>query len=188
LLPRDLARNLSNISPLVIVKAINSGITVTDPFTGEVCSTSASCLSSSSPLVLVLVQKQDLNTEKYFRDPFGAVMTSRQLMPFVVLSVEPVLAESRPTARKRGVDRKMRLAEIVVARERDFGVNDTQFTVLSHLGHLLREGDLVQGYDMTSATWTGDELERYKDSLKGDLPDVILVRKVANQPSLSSPH
>jgi hypothetical protein len=113
-------------------------------------------------------------------------------MSFVVLSAEPVLAESRPTARKRGVDRKMRLAEIVVARERDFGVNDTQFTVLSHLGHLLREGDLVQGYDMTSATWTGDELERYKDSLKGDLPDVILVRKVRHTPlplslSLSDP-
>jgi nonsense-mediated mRNA decay protein 3 len=105
-------------------------------------------------------------------------MTSRQLMTFVVLSVEPVLVESRPTARKRGVDRKMRMAEIVVAREKDFGVNDLQYTVLSHLGHLLREGDLVQGYDMTAATWTGEELDRYKDSRKGDLPDVILVRKV----------
>lgn len=105
-------------------------------------------------------------------------MTSRQLITYVVLSVEPVLTETRPGARKRGIDRKMRLAEIVVARERDFGVNDTQFTVLSHLGHLLREGDLVQGYDMTTATWTGDELDRYKETRKGDLPDVILVRKV----------
>lgn len=105
-------------------------------------------------------------------------MTSRQLTTFVVLSVEPVLVESRPTARKRGVDRKMRMAEIVVAREKDFGVNDLQYTVLSHLGHFLKEGDLVQGYDMTAATWTGEELDRYKDSRKGDLPDVILVRKV----------
>lgn len=31
---------------------------------------------------------------------------------------------------------------------------------------------------MTTATWTGDELENYKETRKGDLPDVILVRKV----------
>lgn len=36
LLPRDLARNLSSISQLVLIKAINSGIVVVDPFTGEV--------------------------------------------------------------------------------------------------------------------------------------------------------
>jgi nonsense-mediated mRNA decay protein 3 len=106
-------------------------------------------------------------------------MTSRQLMTFIVLAVEAVLVESRPTARKRGTDRKMRMAEVVVAREKDFGVNDLQYTVMSHLGHLLREGDLVQGYDMTTATWTGEELDRYKDSRKGDLPDIILVRKVS---------
>ena len=72
-------------------------------------------------------------------------MNSRQLTAFVVLSVEPILVESRPSSKKRGTNRKMRLAEVVVARERDFGVNDTQFTVITHLGNLLREGDFVQG-------------------------------------------
>lgn len=43
-------------------------------------------------------------------------------------------------------DRKLRLAEITVARERDFGVNDQQFVCISHLGNLLREGDVVLGY------------------------------------------
>lgn len=70
-------------------------------------------------------------------------MTSRQLTSFVVLSVEPILMESRPSSKKRGNNRKMRLAEVVVAREKDFGVNDTQFIVVTHLGNLLREGDLV---------------------------------------------
>lgn len=42
-------------------------------------------------------------------------------------------------------DRKLRLAEITVARERDLGVNDQQFVCLSHLGNLLREGDVVLG-------------------------------------------
>lgn len=42
-------------------------------------------------------------------------------------------------------DRKLRLAEVTVARERDLGVNDTQFVVVSHLGNILREGDVVEG-------------------------------------------
>ena len=36
LLPKDLARNLSNISRLVIVKRIGAGLHVVDPFTAEV--------------------------------------------------------------------------------------------------------------------------------------------------------
>jgi hypothetical protein len=42
--------------------------------------------------------------------------------------------------------KKIQLAEVTVVREKDFGVNDTQFTCISHLGNLLREGDVVLGY------------------------------------------
>lgn len=45
----------------------------------------------------------------------------------------------------RGVDKKMRLAECVVAREKDLGVNDSQYTVITSLGHILKEGDMVFG-------------------------------------------
>ena len=45
----------------------------------------------------------------------------------------------------RGVDKKMRLAECVVAREKDLGVNDNQYTVITSLGHILKEGDMVFG-------------------------------------------
>lgn len=73
------------------------------------------------------------------------VATSRELIKFVVLSLEPVLAAARPSAKKRGTDRKIRIAECVVARERDFGVTDMQFHCVTHLGHILREGDIVLG-------------------------------------------
>jgi hypothetical protein len=36
LLPKSLARNLSDISPLVLIKGVAAGIQVVDPFTGEV--------------------------------------------------------------------------------------------------------------------------------------------------------
>ena len=42
-------------------------------------------------------------------------------------------------------DRKVRLAEVTLARERDFGINDVQFVCVSHLGNILREGDVVLG-------------------------------------------
>ena len=94
----------------------------------------------------ILGQKQHIDMEKYFRDEFQSVMSAKQLVHFVVLSVEPILQETRATAKRRGTDRKLRMAECVVARERDFGVNDTQFTVVTHLGQILNEGDIVQGY------------------------------------------
>ena len=43
LLPINLARNLSNISPLTLVKGIAAGIQVLDPYTGEVSTEWVDC-------------------------------------------------------------------------------------------------------------------------------------------------
>eukprot|EP01038_Epipyxis_sp_PR26KG_P009414 gene9414-12680_t len=155
-LPADLAKNLSNMTRLVIVKRVAAGIHVIDPLSGE---------------------RNEVNTEKYFRNEFTAVMNSRQLIRYVVLSVDPFLKNIRPSARARGgTDRKTRLAEVVVARESDFAVNDIQFTCITHLGHILKEGDIVLGYDLTGINWNLDEdpVEIFK---KSGIPDLILVRK-----------
>lgn len=36
ILPKELAHNLSNISPLVLIKSVSSGIHIVDPLSGEV--------------------------------------------------------------------------------------------------------------------------------------------------------
>ncbi len=60
-----------------------------------------------------------------------------------------------------------------IAREADLGVNDERYTAVTHLGRILRTGDTVLGYHLSSqANFTAEEL-----GLR-DLPDVILVRKV----------
>eukprot|EP00595_Chromulina_sp_UTEXLB2642_P000854 CAMPEP_0196767134 /NCGR_PEP_ID=MMETSP1095-20130614/36511_1 /TAXON_ID=96789 ORGANISM="Chromulina nebulosa, Strain UTEXLB2642" /NCGR_SAMPLE_ID=MMETSP1095 /ASSEMBLY_ACC=CAM_ASM_000446 /LENGTH=227 /DNA_ID=CAMNT_0042133571 /DNA_START=880 /DNA_END=1560 /DNA_ORIENTATION=- len=102
-------------------------------------------------------------------------MTGRQLVPFIVLSVEPIIQTVRPSAKKRGNSKKSRMAECIIVRESDFGVVDTQFTVITHLGHILKEGDTALGYDLTTASWTNDR--EYLQKMKSDIPDVILVRK-----------
>ena len=60
------------------------------------------------------------------------------------------------------------LADVEVARSVDLGVNDDRFFIRSHLGAILRPGDLVMGYDLANSNLSVD-LE--------DLPDVVLVRK-----------
>ena len=69
------------------------------------------------------------------------------------------------------------MAEVTIARESDFGVNDTQFTVLTHLGGIVKEGDTVLCYDLSRMSWTND-LE-HTSKLRYEMPDVILVRKVS---------
>ena len=156
LLPRDVANKLSDMSQLCLVKSVSAAIHIIDPITAE---------------------RQELSAEKYWRSAFPARMSSRNFTKFVVLSMEPVLIEQRSSAKRRKASKgKTRLADILVARERDFGVNDTQFTVVSHLGSILRVGDTVVGYDLTAASWTQDG-EAERELGRRDMPDVILVRK-----------
>eukprot|EP01031_Cornospumella_fuschlensis_P024626 gene24626-29753_t len=193
LLPKDLASKQSNISRLVLVKRIHSGIHLIDPLTGE---------------------RTEVNGEKYWRYSFTALLTPKSLVKFIVLAVEPVLLEHKPSARMkrvRGGGRKKsagddeegdednrsvvavrayaKLADVTVARERDMGVCDTQFIVRTHLGCVLHVGDSVYGYDLVNTN-----VNAMSGNMKGGeggwgeaeggvgeggyaLPDVILVRK-----------
>jgi nonsense-mediated mRNA decay protein 3 len=73
-------------------------------------------------------------------------------------------------------DEKFALADVMVARESDYGVNDEVLMCVSHLGRLLQVGDVVEGYDLTTSVY--DE-ESIKDNFIAsfDMPDVVLVRK-----------
>jgi len=73
-----------------------------------------------------------------------------------------------------------------VARESDMGCNDQTYRIRTHLGHLLKPGDMALGYDMVRyASSAGIEANAWLQHLsKGrdrsstiDVPDVILVKK-----------
>jgi len=169
ILPKELAQKQSNINPLVLVKRVGAGIYVIDPITSE---------------------RTDVNSEKYWRYSFHSMLSSRQLIKFVVLSVEPLLEEQRPSSRMKKSYVKendhssvqtsriiSKLGECVVMRERDLGKNDTQFTCITHLGPLLSAGDTVLGYDLASTNLNVDEKDLRVAEKMNDLPDVVLVRK-----------
>lgn len=71
---------------------------------------------------------------------------------------------------------KSRLASISMAREDDLGVNDKQFEERSHVGYLMKSGDVCVGYDLTETQFVDDDAEEMRSA--GRLPDVIIIRKL----------
>lgn len=60
------------------------------------------------------VQRNEVNVEKYFRYNFSSIMNSRQLVRYVVLSVDPIVKGNRPSARVRGaMGSKVRSASVM---------------------------------------------------------------------------
>ncbi|XP_071697369.1 uncharacterized protein [Rutidosis leptorrhynchoides] len=146
-LPPKLVANLGNLGPLVICTKVSNSIALIDPSSLRHCY---------------------LDAEQYFRSSFKSLLTSKQLVEYVVLDVDLLNSEVNLGGSKYV------LAEVQVARVSDFGKNDTMFYVKTHLGHLLNVGDYALGYDLYSANNNDIELDKYKGLV---LPEVILVKK-----------
>lgn len=156
-LPVKTARNLGNINRLVMVKAISNVIHVIDPLSG---------------------QTAQLSAEAFWRDPLRPVITAARsrMTRFVVLGKEPVLLRRNVSKRSATRKQKTRLANLTLAREDDLGVNDRQFEERSHMGYLMKSGDVCVGYDLTETQFVDDEAESMRSG--GKLPDAIVIRKL----------
>lgn len=154
-LPRELSSTLGHLGPLVICTKVRNTITLLDPFT---------------------LQEYNLAATQYWRAPFEAILSSRQLVEYTVLDVE---IDSSGNGKGNP---KYALAEVQIARVSDFGKNDTIFSVKTHLGHLLNPGDFALGYDLYAAN-LDSQVEKYKASL----PDVVLVKKKYERKQQSKP-
>ena len=79
---------------------------------------------------------------------------------------------------------KFVLAEATVARCEDFGRDEAMHIVQTHLGRYLRSGDLVDCYDLDSATIDVDDdlsASRFSKRVLRDMPEVVIVRKSKRQ-------
>mmetsp|Transcript_2011 Transcript_2011/g.3090 ORF Transcript_2011/g.3090 Transcript_2011/m.3090 type:complete len:630 (-) Transcript_2011:2112-4001(-) len=158
-LPAKTARNLGNISRTVLVKNISNVIHVIDPLSGQTAS---------------------MTEEAYWRDPIRPIITAARsrLTRYVVLGKEPVPLDVRRNVSKRAPTRKRRnqLAHVTLAKEDDLGVNDVQLEEKSHIGYLLKAGDVCLGYDLVETQLVDDDAEEMRAA--GKLPDVVVVRKL----------
>ncbi|XP_005109089.1 60S ribosomal export protein NMD3 [Aplysia californica] len=151
-LPKKTAQQLGGISPLCLVTRVTQSIHIIDPNT---------------------LQWAELSGAQYWRNPFKALVSPKQLIEYMVLEVNMVSDRDRPNRPR--LSTKHMLADVYVARMSDLGANDQQFHCRSHLGHLLRAGDTVLGFDFSNANLNHQHFE----AMKGDrIPDVMLVKKV----------
>lgn len=116
------------------------------------------------------LQTADLSTNVYWRSPFHNLADVRELQEFVVMDMEPTGVENG----------KFIQANATVRRAADFGVNDTEFVVRTHMGAVLNPGDSAMGYYITGTNFNSPELEAIEESkqYKNTIQDVVLVKKV----------
>ncbi|EXB44233.1 hypothetical protein L484_000634 [Morus notabilis] len=146
-LPPEVAASLGNFRPLVICTKVTGNIVLLDPFSLRHCF---------------------MESDHYWRASFESLLTSRQLVEYIVLDVEIVSHAVNVGGSKYA------LADAHVARLSDFGNNDTIFSTRTHLGHILKPGDYALGYDLYGANFNDSELEKHKNLV---LPDAILIKK-----------
>ncbi|KAJ7525592.1 hypothetical protein O6H91_17G057900 [Diphasiastrum complanatum] len=145
-LPQKVAAGLGNIGPLVLCIRVSNNLLLLDPHN---------------------LRSAYVDASQYRRLPYRPLLSSKQLVEYVVLDIE---IESEVSA----VGGNWALADAQVVRSSDFGKNDTIFTTKTHLGHLLHPGDYALGYDLYGANVNDLELDKYKGLV---IPDVILVKK-----------
>lgn len=132
----------------------------------------------------------ELSAETYYRSEkeFHVLLRSARLTRFVVLDVELICKDAcqHPEGNDdnnplyQGPDSgvsKYALADVVIARASEFGVNDNVISVVTHLGHLLQAGDSVLGYDLETAIGGDWDLENGLPS-SYSTPEVVLVKKI----------
>jgi nonsense-mediated mRNA decay protein 3 len=139
----------------------------------------------------VAAQCTDLHSDTYWRgeSSYRLFLSSRRLVRFVVLDVELCDDERERynsgdseqvyEGPQSGVSKYV-LADVEVARETDFGVNDETFTCVTHLGHLLAPGDVVLGYDLVSTVLSSEAEWSIENDVTSNfvMPDIVLVKKI----------
>jgi len=157
-LPHKTAQSLGSIARVVLVKNISNVIHLIDPLTGQTAT---------------------LSNEAYWRSPIRPIITAARsrLTRYVVLGKEAVFL--RPNAAQRATKRqqKSKLAALTLAQEADLGANDHKIEdQRSHLGYLLKCGDVCLGYDLQETQFVDDEAEALLEA--GRMPSAVVVRKL----------
>ncbi|XP_047328005.1 60S ribosomal export protein NMD3-like [Impatiens glandulifera] len=146
-LPSKVSNSLGNLGPIVICIKVSNTISLLDPISLRHCF---------------------LDADQYWRVGFKSLLTSRQLVQYIVLDIEVISSEVSIAGSK------YLMADAQVARVSDFGRNDTIFNIRTHLGHLLNPGDYALGYDLYGANSNDIELDKYRGLV---VPEAILVKK-----------
>ena len=106
------------------------------------------------------LQRAEINVEKFNNAPFRSIMTSKQMVEYTVLEVS--YNPQHLTAEAPASKRRFQLEEVTVCRTDRMGDDNAIVVTNTHLGALLKEGDTVLGYDLSTAVFNDDDLKPMK--------------------------
>lgn len=96
-------------------------------------------------------------------------------MEYVIIDIEPIMDKDRKYFPGQGsVSMKHILADAWIVKASDLGTNDNTIHTRTHLGHILKPGDSVMGYNIEDSNVNDANFEKLD---KQNVSDVILVKK-----------
>lgn len=195
ILPKPIAAQLGSMPRICVCLNVASVVRLIDPFSGRFCELAGntywlnpfkSILTAKRLVLFMVMDVLDLE------EPAGVTVVGgdddeeeaeddeSQAMEEQEGSVVSSFSQNKKRRRKAKAKKfsasarlssKHRMCEVVVAKESDLGRNDKQYMVKSHLGYVLKPGDYVLGYDVTTCNVNHDENDRI------ELPDIVLIKK-----------
>lgn len=153
-LPKKLTQQLGGISPLCLIYRVTNSVHLIDPGTAQIA---------------------DLSSVLFWRYPFSTICDPKQLVEYIVMDIEPIMEKERNYFPGQGaVSTKHVLADIWVVKASELGVDDSTIHTRTHLGHVLKIGDSVMGYNLKDTNINDDNFEKLD---KSNYSEVILVKK-----------
>ncbi|XP_054717935.1 60S ribosomal export protein NMD3-like [Uloborus diversus] len=154
-LPLTLARNLGSIGQICVCYRVTNSIYLIDPST---------------------LQTAEVSNQQYWRAPFQAIGNMKHFTEYAVMNTELISDKERKSFAGQGqISHKHVLSDAWVVRSSELGMTDNLIHTRTHLGHLLKPGDLVMGLELSTININNAV---YNKMNKENLPDVILVKKI----------
>ena len=147
------------------------------------CTKVTSGLQFIDPLTL---RRVDVSGTTYWANPFRSVCSATRLQSFDVVDCEQLdTAGDSSGGYKRSPEHRTResrycLADATIVPEGSLGHEDCELLVRTHLGSILRAGNLALGYDLQGATFDLSDMPaaaRVSKRALEVLPDVLLVKR-----------
>lgn len=152
-LTKKLQQALGSISALCLVLRVANTVHLIDPLNGQLA---------------------EVNSTVFYRQPFEAICNPRQLTEYVVMDVE-VIRDQKTFPGQGRISHKHVVSDVWLVRASELGVNDATIHTRTHIGHLLKPGDSVMGYNLIDANINDPVFDTLD---KNRVPDVIVVKKL----------
>lgn len=155
-LPKQVAHSMGGIGQILVVNKVAQVLHLIDPNT---------------------CQFIEINAVTYYKHPFLALCSFKDLVEYTVLNIEPVLSKDRNTFSGQGkISQKHVMADVWVVKSSELGLNDDDgIHCRTFLGAILNIGDLVLGLDLVNSNVNNPDLELMATE---KIPDVVLVKKI----------